>query len=263
MEITRQEKRQTSTNKWYHTKDEWWKPMYCSSKIFRNKWSYHWTNSSECRSWSHSNISNYSWEYFSTINVYIWEWNAPEREELQFSYSYWSIFNETYIPVRANVARTTITVELFWSIKAIASIEKPAKQFDMIKLFFLPQYFKRKMQMIVPGIVDAAEMVTLMKMFPPSSPTYWDTPKKHIPHTNQLKCMQMVLSLKFGVRYKSKKFPLAFRSVSVFALWVASRLVLMFSVGSLLHFAAFSRTSMLSLTRPVVNNQRGDSGINQ
>jgi hypothetical protein len=51
----------------------------------------------------------------------------------------------------AMVANVTITSDLLGSTKAIASIATPVTQFEVINVFFLPQYFSIKMQTKVPG----------------------------------------------------------------------------------------------------------------
>lgn len=51
------------------------------------------------------------------------------------------------IPVVANLTMTSV---FFGSTKAIAIIANPLRQFEAIKVFFLPQYFNRIMHTIVP-----------------------------------------------------------------------------------------------------------------
>lgn len=49
----------------------------------------------------------------------------------------------------------------------------------------------------------AADIATLVKMFPETCPMYWETPKKHSPHTNQLKQMARVRARRRGVRKRA------------------------------------------------------------
>lgn len=47
-------------------------------------------------------------------------------------------------------------------------------------------------------------MATLVKMSPDTCPMYCETPKKHSPHTNQLKQMARVRARRRGVRNRAK-----------------------------------------------------------
>lgn len=54
----------------------------------------------------------------------------------------------------AIVAKMTVTSVLLGSTKAIPSIANPQMQFDKMRVFLRPQYFNKKMQVIVPGVMN-------------------------------------------------------------------------------------------------------------
>ena len=99
----------------------------------------------------------------------------------------------------AIVAKLTITSVFLGSTNAIAIIANPVTQFDVIKVFFRPQYFNIMIhtkvpainikifkrcdlkkclkfckfnQIFLPGSSKQAEIATFLKIFPPVSPTY-------------------------------------------------------------------------------------------
>lgn len=57
---------------------------------------------------------------------------------------------KTYSPVIATVANMTITPVLAGSTNATINIETPVIELAKMSVFFLPQYFKRRMQIKVP-----------------------------------------------------------------------------------------------------------------
>lgn len=88
---------------------------------------------------------------------------------------------------------------------------------------------------------------------------YCATPKKHMPHTSQLKHIYNVFDRITGVRIKSMKLPRATSFADLVVAACFSMSILMDSVGRLLNAAAFSRMTTVSSTRPIVNSHRGDS----
>lgn len=92
---------------------------------------------------------------------------------------------------------------------------------------------------------------------------YCASPKKQLPQTNQLTHMQMVFSLRFGVRNKCViLYFFSFCLSRVLTLpSYASIAVLTFSIGILFLPAALTKIFSAFDSLPTASNHLGDSGI--